>query len=58
MPYNYTKTTCDVCGIQEWRAKGSFRLGIKGEVWCEVCHREKELTDLFYKIDEGERKKS
>ena len=64
MSYNFTKKTCDRCGVNEKNGQyvtetyaygrtgksNSFRLALDGGVLCAPCHQEKQLTDLFNKM--------
>lgn len=68
MAYNFTKTTCDKCGVHQDKAPkiavsyangtngftNSFRLGYDGSVHCAGCHQENALASLFAAMDARE----
>jgi hypothetical protein len=72
MAYNFTKNTCDRCGITkekamnhpvdtginhpQYRYSTSFKLGFNGEVHCARCSKEIGLEQLFRAMDFAEQR--
>ena len=72
MAYNFTKNTCDRCGITKkeaekypvdtginnflYRYSTSFKLGFNGEVHCARCAKEIGLEQLFKAMDFAEQR--